>query len=113
RASSAPVRDSLVPVWIVAVAIAVLLMIYLVLLVLWPSVAPPLGAIYIALDVAVPLAILVGLSRERLFVGQALAGRVAQLARDPHADPEALIAATLRDPSLRIAYCRPESGAYV
>jgi signal transduction histidine kinase len=113
RLSSAPVRQSLVAVWIVAVAIAALLVTYAVLLALWPAAAPTVGAVYIAADAAVPLAILAGLSRERMFMGQALAELVDKLSRVPHADPEALIAATLRDPSLRIAYARPESGTYV
>lgn len=113
RSASAPVRQSLVPVWIVAVAIGALLVIYAMLLALWPAAAPTLGAVYIAADAAVPLAILAGLGRERLFMGQALAELVDQLARLPQADPESLMAATLRDPSLRIAYCRPETGTYV
>jgi signal transduction histidine kinase len=113
RASSAPVRHSLAPVWIVAVALAALLATYLALLVVSPGVAPTVGAIYLAVVVTVPLAILAGLSRERLFMGQTLAEFVNQLARLPRADPQALIAATLRDPSLRIVYCRPESGTYV
>ncbi|HJS95140.1 MAG TPA: histidine kinase [Solirubrobacteraceae bacterium] len=113
RTASAPVRQSIAPVWIVAVAIAVLLVIYLVVLVILPAAAPTFGAIYVGADIAVPLAILAGLSRERLFMGQALAELVDQLARLPQADPEALIAAALRDPSLRIAYCRPESGTYM
>ena len=48
--------------------------------------------------------ILEGLGRERLFMGQMLADFVDELARVPNADPEALMAAVLRDPSLRIAY---------
>jgi signal transduction histidine kinase len=113
RRSSSPVRQSVVPVWTVAAAIGALLVVYVVLLGLWPAAAPTVGAMYIAADAAVPLAILGGLSRERLFMGQALAELVDQLARLPQADPEALIAASLRDPSLRIAYYRPESGTYM
>jgi signal transduction histidine kinase len=48
-----------------------------------------------------------------MFMGQTLAELVNELARHPQADTEALISAALRDPSLRIAYCRPESGTYV
>jgi signal transduction histidine kinase len=113
RLSSSPVRQSLVPVWIVAVAIGALLVIYAVLLAVWPSAAPTVGAVYIAADAAVPIAILAGLSRERMFMAQALAELVNHLARNPQADPEALMAAALRDPSLRIAYRRPETGTYV
>jgi signal transduction histidine kinase len=113
RSSSAPVRHSLVPVWIAALVFAASLVAYLVLLVVWPRAAPTVGAVYIAIGGVVPLAILSGLSRERMFMGQTLAELVNELARHPQADTEALISAALRDPSLRIAYCRPESGTYV
>jgi signal transduction histidine kinase len=46
-------------------------------------------------------------------MGQTLAEFVNQLVRLPQADPEALMAAALRDPSLRIAYRRPGPGTYV
>ena len=71
------------------------------------------GAIYIGLVAVLPLAILVGLANERLFMGQALAEFVSELARMPAADPEALMAAALRDPSLKVAYRRPGRGTYV
>ena len=66
--------------------------------------ARALGAVYVGTAIVVPIAILQGLSRERLFMGQMLAEFVNQLARLPNADPEALMAAALRDPTLRIAY---------
>ena len=113
RASSAPVRHSLVPLWIAAVVFAACLVAYLVLLLLWPRAAPTVGAVYIGVGAAIPLAILAGLSRERLFMGQTLAELVNELARAPQADPQALMSAALRDPSLRIGYARPESGGYV
>ena len=46
-------------------------------------------------------------------MGQTLAELVNELARAPQADPQALMSAALRDPSLRIGYARPESGGYV
>ena len=46
-------------------------------------------------------------------MGQALAEFVSQLARMPAADPEALMAAALRDPSLKVAYRRRGRGTYV
>ena len=60
-----------------------------------------------------PAAILTGLTRERLFMAQGLAEFVSQLARDPRADPEALMATALHDSSLQIAYRRPGHGNYV
>jgi signal transduction histidine kinase len=113
RASSAPVRNSVMPVWIVALAFTACFATYLALLVVWPHAAPTVGAVYIGIGAVVPLAVLAGLYRERMFMGQTLAELVNELARAPRADPEALMSAALRDPSLRIAYARPESGSYV
>ncbi|MGN6872351.1 MAG: sensor histidine kinase [Solirubrobacteraceae bacterium] len=113
RSSSAPVRHSMTPVWAVATANATLFVLYLGLLPISSHGAGTLGAMYIGTNVLVPLAVLIGLARERMFIGQALAELVNHLARLPQADPEALMAAALRDPSLRIAYCLPETGAYV
>ena len=113
RATSAPVRRSLTPVLFTATAAAVLLTTSMLLhaagLHAWSTV----GATYIGLVALLPLAILVGLANERLFMGQALAEFVSELARLPAADPEALMAAALRDPSLKVAYRRPGRGTYV
>ncbi len=113
RATSAPVRRSLTPVLFTATAAAVLLTTSMLLhaagLHAWSTV----GAMYIGLVALLPLAILVGLANERLFMGQALAEFVSELARLPAADPEALMAAALRDPSLKVAYRRPGRGTYV
>jgi signal transduction histidine kinase len=46
-------------------------------------------------------------------MGQTLVEFVSELARLPEADPETLMAAALRDPSLKIAYRRPGLGTYV
>ena len=113
RATSAPVRRSLTPVLFTATAAAVLLTTSMLLhaagLHAWSTV----GAMYIGLVALLPLAILAGLANERLFMGQALAEFVSELARLPAADPEALMAAALRDPSLKVAYRRPGRGTYV
>lgn len=113
RSSSAPVRRSVIPVWAVATATAVLFVVHLGLIPVWRDAADVVGAAYVATSALVPVAILIGLSRERMFMGQALAELVNHLARLPHADPETLMAATLRDPSLRIAYWRPETESFV
>jgi signal transduction histidine kinase len=113
RLASAPVRRALTPVWITAAAAAVLwvasMLFHAADLHAWVT----LGAIYIGLVALLPLAILVGLGNERLFMGQALAEFVSELARMPAADPEALMAAALRDPSLKVAYRRPGRATYV
>jgi signal transduction histidine kinase len=113
RAASAPVRRSLTPVWFTASAAAVLLTASLLFHAAGLHVWATIGFIYIGLVALLPLAILVGLGNERLFMGQALAEFVSELARMPAADPEALMAAALRDPSLKVAYRRPGRGTYV
>jgi signal transduction histidine kinase len=113
RAASAPVRRSLTPVWFTASAAAVLLTASMLFHAAGLHVWATIGFIYIGLVALLPLAILVGLGNERLFMGQALAEFVSELARMPAADPEALMAAALRDPSLKVAYRRPGRGTYV
>jgi len=113
RAASAPVRRSLTPVWVTASAAAVLLTASMLFHAAGLHVWTTLGTIYIGLVAILPLAILVGLGNERLFMGQALAEFVNELARMPAADPEALMAAALRDPSLKVAYRRPGRRTYV
>jgi signal transduction histidine kinase len=113
RAASAPVRRSLTPVWLTSLAAAVLLTASLLFHAAGLHAWATLGTIYIGLVAVLPLAILVGLGNERLFMGQALAEFVSELARIPAADPEALMAAALRDPSLKVAYRRPGRATYV
>jgi len=113
RLAPVPVRRSLTPVWIIATAAAVLLTASLAFRAAGGPAWLTLWAIYIALVGLLPLAILAGLASERAFMGQALAEFVSELAQLPGADPEALMAAALRDPSLRIAYRRPGRTMYV
>ncbi len=113
RHVSAPVRRSLTPVWLTASAAAVLLTASMLFHAFGVHVWTALGSTYIGLVAVLPIAILIGLASERLFMGQALAEFVSELARMPGADPEALMAAALRDPLLKVAYRRPGRGTYV
>jgi len=113
RAASAPVRRSLTPVWLTAAAAAILLSTSMLFHAFGLHVWSALGSTYIGLVAVLPIAILIGLASERLFMGQALADFVSELARMPAADPEALMAAALRDPLLKVAYRRPGLGTYV
>jgi signal transduction histidine kinase len=113
RAAPAPVRRSILPVWITAAAAAVLLTASLLFHAVGLHAWTTLGTIYTSLAAVLPLAVLVGLSSERLFMGQALAEFVSELARMPAADPEAVMAAALRDPSLKVVYRRSGRHAYV
>jgi signal transduction histidine kinase len=67
------------------------------------------GAAYVISTLAIPLGILAKLELDRTLMGRALARLVDQLAENPDADPRALMARALRDPSLNIAY--PTSAA--
>ena len=113
RAAPTPIRRSMFAMGVVASLVPILLALYLASVSTGLGPTATLGGLYIAEVVAIPIAILVGLARERLFMGQTLAEFVSELARLPEADPEALMAAALRDPSLRIAYRRPGLGTYV
>jgi signal transduction histidine kinase len=113
RSASRAVRSSLTPVALVGGALALVLVSYLLLELVGADLKTAMGAAYFSVSVAIPVAILVGLSSERMFMGQALAHFVGQLTRDSGGDPEAMLAAALRDPSLRICYRRAGTGTYV
>lgn len=113
RTASTPLRRSVSPVLITATAAAVLLPATLALNAVGLHAWTTVGALYVSVAAVVPLAILGGLVSERLFMGDALAGFVNQLASRPAADPQALMAAALCDPSLTIAYPRLDAGTYV
>jgi signal transduction histidine kinase len=113
RSASAPVRRSLAPVAVIATSLALLLGAYLSLQAASVPVSAAVGAAYFSVAVAIPLAVAVGLTTERMVMGVALADFLSQLARNPDADPEELLAAAVGDPSLRICYRRPGRGSYV
>jgi signal transduction histidine kinase len=116
RSVPAPLQRSLTPMRVVAVANALLVAAYMLARGLGPAhpgLTNGLGTAQVEIAVMIPLAILLGLVLECLFMGQVLADFVKQLAALPRADPQALMAVALRDPSLRIAYRRPSAGTYV
>jgi signal transduction histidine kinase len=71
------------------------------LVVLAPS-GPDLVATSAVVASAVPLAIVLGLALERLFLGRVLADLVTGLAQRPRADPASVLALALGDPALQI-----------
>lgn len=112
--AATPLRRSLLPVLVVSCSAAVLLVAFLAAQrVGGQAAANAVGAVYIGTWAAIPLAIFAGFAAERLFMGQALARFVSELAHDEDADPGALMAARLEVPSLSIVYARPGSGSYV
>lgn len=112
RAVTAPLRRSLGPVEAVAVASAVSLVGFVIARGAHSSLTETFGGIYVGLAAAIPLAILLGLSLERLFMGRTLAELVDRLGTLPASDPEASMSAVMGDPTLRIGYPR-DTGALV
>jgi signal transduction histidine kinase len=75
--------------------------------------AGTLGAVYVGSALAIPLAALITPALDRAVMVSALARFLGELAGDPHADLQALMARVFEDPSLTIAYFRPGVGTYV
>ena len=114
RSASMPLRRSLVPVLVAATVSAALLLATLILRAADARLASASAAAYLEVAAAaITLAILVGLSRERLSAGEALAAFVNDLGASPVDDPQTRLANAMRDPSLTIAYRRPGDGTYV
>ena len=113
RSAPAALRRSLAPVRAAATTAAILAATFAVLRLSGERPQSVVGFMYVAGVIVVPVAVLAGLAMERLFMGQALARLVRQFARFPERDPRAFIAESLNDPTLEIAYLRPDSGTYV
>ena len=113
RSASPPMRRAMSPVLFISMGAAVTVVLYLVALALGLGIATALGAAYFTVSAAIPLGILLGLLMERLYLADSLTAYLEQLARLPNPDPEALMAAVLQDPSIRIAYRRKGRGTFV
>ncbi len=113
RSASAPLRKAIAPVIVLGVVQAAVLGLDLALSLAGAPGARAAGAVFIASVAAVPVAILVGLLQERMYMGQSLARFVSEIATSPQSDPEAMLAAALHDPTLTVAYRRPKLGTYV
>jgi signal transduction histidine kinase len=111
--ANAPVRRVLAPITLAAIASTTFMACFLVAHATGSREADTFGAAYVAIAVAVPVAILTGLGLERLFMGRALADFVDRLAASDSPDVEAVMADALQDPSLKIAYSTGASGTYV
>ncbi len=111
--ANAPVRRVIGPTFVVAVGYAVFLVAFLVAqLAEWGSDSAFASA-YLATAVLTPAAILLGLLLERLFMGRALADLLARLAAPDPPDIEDVLADTLDDPTLAVAYGTGASGRFV
>ena len=113
RSAPAALRRSLMPVRLAATTAAAVAVYLVALRIASGQTETAVGLLYVAGAILVPVAVLAGLSLERLFMGQALARLVRQFARFPERDPREFIAESLNDPTLQLAYLRPNSGTYV
>jgi signal transduction histidine kinase len=109
RLMSLPLRRALAPVRVAALTYALWLSAWRISAHFAPGVATLLDDGVLFLAVLVPLAVVIGGAWQRLYMGDALAEFVAALGQRPGADPQAVMAVTLRDPTLRLGY-RPPGG---
>lgn len=107
-----PLRRAVGPMRVVALIYAVCLTAWRLSIETQPSLVTPLGAAALFVSVLVPLAVVVGAGWQRLYMGGALAEFVAALAERPGADPQAVMAVMLRDPTLRLGYRPPGESSY-
>jgi signal transduction histidine kinase len=113
RSLPAPLRFAVAPMRLTALLYALSLTAWALSVWLVPEAATAMGAISVLTAALVPLAIVAGVAWERLYMGRALVEFVTAMAEVPRADPQALMAVTLRDPSLQIGYQRPGRRACV
>ncbi|MFL5860012.1 MAG: ATP-binding protein [Solirubrobacteraceae bacterium] len=107
RSLPAALRFAVAPMRLTALLYAVSLTAWGLSAWLVPGMARSIGAASVLTAVLVPFAIVAGVAWERLYMGRALVEFVTAMAELPRADPQALMAVTLRDPSLQICYQRP------
>ncbi|MGZ4177173.1 MAG: sensor histidine kinase [Solirubrobacteraceae bacterium] len=107
RSLPAPLRLAVAPMRLTALLFALSLTAWALSARLLPGAATAMGAVSVLTAALVPLAIVAGVAWERLYMGRALVEFVTAMAEVPRADPRALMAVTLRDPSLEIGYQRP------
>jgi signal transduction histidine kinase len=112
RPTPVPIRRAVLPMCVVAV-VAAGVTVFLVIRSHWRDVGDTLDAASAAIAVATPLAVMLGLALERLFLARALAWLVDELSVSPGPDAQGLIATALGDPSLQIVSRRLGSSEYV
>jgi signal transduction histidine kinase len=113
RLASAPVGLSVAPVQFLSVIYAVASTGALLVGSEMGSLAVSFRSASLAVAPAMPVVMLLGLTRESLFMGNALSAFVTRLGEERAPDLQTLMAETLHDPSLRILYRRPAHGTYI
>jgi signal transduction histidine kinase len=108
-----PGRRSWIPFEIAAWANALCFVGFAVARATGSGAAGALGAAYVEVALAVPVAILIKLGMDRAVMAQALSRFLEELAESPHADLQGSMARALEDPSLTIAYLTPGRETYV
>jgi hypothetical protein len=111
RCSTAPMRRMLAPVLVASILYAGSLALYLILHAHGTTVS---GWVVIVMILIIPLALLVGLARERVFVHSAMDRLVTALSGFRSDDQvRAAVAAALEDEPLEILFWRAADGCYV
>jgi signal transduction histidine kinase len=113
RSAPAPLRRSVSPVKWAAIAYMLFLAGFIAVAAVKSPARNGVGDATVEITILLPLAVLLGLGLERLFMGQALAEFVTQLSQRPSEDPQALMTVALRDPSVQIGYHRGGLGTVV
>jgi signal transduction histidine kinase len=112
RSTPVPIRRAVLPMRVVAV-VAAGLSVFLVIRSNGRDIGDALDMAYAVIAVATPLAVMLGLALERLFLARAFARLVDELSVSPGSDAQGLIATALGDPSLQIVLRRLGSSEYV
>ena len=107
RSLPAPLRLAVTPMRLTSLLYALSLTVWGLAAWVAPGASRGVGAVSVLTAVLVPFAIVAGVAWERLYMGRALVEFVTAMAEVPRADPQALMAVTLGDPSLQICYLRP------
>jgi signal transduction histidine kinase len=113
RTASTPVGLSVTPVLLLSIVYALATTGMLFAGSEMGSLAVSFRSATLAVAPAIPLVMLLGLTRETLFMGRALSALVTRLGEEPAPDLEVLMSEALQDPGLRIAYRRPTLDTYV
>jgi signal transduction histidine kinase len=107
RRTAGPLRRSWLPVEIAASTYALCYVALVAAHAAGSGAVTAFGAAYISSTLTIPLGILAKLELDRTLMARTLSRFVDQLAENPNADPEALMARAFHDPSLSIAYPTP------
>jgi signal transduction histidine kinase len=110
--ANAPVRRVIGPAVTVAAASLPLLAGFYIAHAAGSGADTALGTAYVAVALATPLAIMLGLLLERLFMGRALTDLLDRLTVSGSSDVETVMAETLHDPTLTVAYATGAPGRF-